>query len=220
MKPMLKIGEVIAKDGSKVVLFQRDQEFQIRVDGLELMNSRQHGSEEELATLSIERMGEWPQLTILIGGLGMGYTLRAALDCLPANAKVVVAEYFETVVDWNHGPLGPLAGNPLDDPRVDVRVIDVRELVRKETFDAIILDVDNGPSAFTVDSNEHLYAEKGLRVLYNALSPGGLLSLWSSYPDPWFERRLLKVGFEVETKRVRARGRKGSRHTLFFAARP
>ena len=221
MKALVQIGTVIANDGAKVVLFQRDEDFQIRVDGLELMNSRTHGSEEDLATLSVERLKNRTNPAVLIGGLGMGYTLRAALDVLPTEAKVVVAEFFEAVVEWNRGPLGPLAGRPLDDSRVVVRVEDVRELVRKDRpYDAIILDVDNGPSAFTVKRNQHLYSEHGLKMLFASLDPGGLLALWSSYPDPWFERRVSKVGFELETKRVRARGKKGPKHTLFFATKP
>jgi len=113
MKALVQIGTVIANDGAKVVLFQRDEDFQIRVDGLELMNSRTHGSEEDLATLSVERLKNRTNPAVLIGGLGMGYTLRAALDVLPTEAKVVVAEFFEAVVEWNRGPLGPLAGRPL-----------------------------------------------------------------------------------------------------------
>ena len=222
MKPQHILGSTVTTDGRQLVLYQRDGVYSIRVDGLELMSSRAHGSEEALARLTLARLGaRTPR--ILVGGLGMGFTLRAVLDQVPQNAAVVVAELFGQVIDWNRGVLADLAGRPLEDPRVRVEEADVATLIAKgqASFDAILLDVDNGPDAFTVRRNGSLYDFKGIIRIRNSLRPKGRLGVWSADPDTPFERRLADAGFRVGTESVRARpGRKGPKHTIFIAALP
>ncbi|MHB8909500.1 MAG: spermine/spermidine synthase domain-containing protein [Syntrophales bacterium] len=203
-------------------LYRRGAEFSIRVDGAELMNSRIHGSEEALAEFACARIGSRPAPRVLIGGLGMGYTLAAALKRLGADSRVVVAELVPTVVAWNRGPLAALAGRPLDDGRVTVRECDVAELLRAEhqAYDAIVLDVDNGPRGLTRKSNGWLYTRAGLDAVVTALRPAGVFTLWSATPGPYFTRLLGKAGFEVDVKRVRARSsRRGGYHTIWIAGR-
>jgi len=209
-------------EGGELRLYQRGEEFSIKLAGAgELMNSRVHGSEDALAEHTCARLqaGETPRL--LIGGLGMGFTLAAALRCLGERARVVVAELIPAVVAWNRGPLGPPAGHPLDDPRVDVREGDIADLLRSEPggYDAIALDVDNGPEGLTRKDNDWLYAMAGLQAAQAALRPGGVLAVWSAGPAPAFTQRLRQAGFEVEQVRVRARGSKGARYLLWFARR-
>ncbi len=201
-------------------LYRRGTEFSIRVDGSELMNSGVHGSEDALAELACARISG--RSRVLIGGLGMGYTLAAALKRLTAGSQVVVAELVPTVVEWNRGPLAPLAGNPLEDKRVTVQEIDVARILRAEhrTFDAILLDVDNGPQGLTLKGNSWLYALPGLEAAFGALRPGGVLAIWSVGPNRSFTQRLRRVGFEVNEIRVRARGPHGGRpHTIWIAGR-
>jgi spermidine synthase len=221
VKPLEILGRARAPDGTELVLYHRDGSYQIRVDGLELMSSRAHGSEEALAKLACAEIAGRRAPRVLIGGLGLGYTLRAALDALPAAAEVTVVEFFAAVVEWGRGPLADLAGRPLDDARVRVVVGDVlRELATATAaYDAIVLDVDNGPAALTLESNERLYRGVGLASVAAALLPRGVLAVWSADPDPAFSRRLRCAGFAVRSEAVRARLSKGPRHTIFIARR-
>lgn len=187
----------------------------------ELMNSRLSGSEEALARLAIERLGS-ARPHILIGGLGMGFTLRAALAVLDDDAKVTVAELLTPVVDWARGPMAGVFAGCLDDPRVKIEVRDVGVLINaaRATYDAILLDVDNGPDGLTVASNDSLYSAAGLARAKTALKPGGVLSVWSSGPDAAFTRRLRQAGYKVEEVNTRARGNRGARHVIWLATKP
>ncbi len=209
-------------DKTVVRLFQRRHDFAIRVDASELMASGVHGSEDALAHEACKRVGMRPKARLLIGGLGMGYTLAAALESLKPDATVVVAEIVPAVVKWNRGPIGHLAGFPLEDPRVEVQETDVAQLVREgnSSYDAILLDVDNGPRALTSAENGWLYSPAGLKAASNALTPSGVLAVWSAWPDPSFTARLRRIGFQVEEVKVRSRGSKGGRrHLLWMASR-
>lgn len=208
--------------GEQLRLMQRDTEFSIKIGNQELMNSRVFGSEEALAELACADLAAHRRPRVLIGGLGMGYTLAAALRVLPADGEIVVAELIPAVVRWNRGPLAHLAGHPLDDPRVKVQETDVAHAIRKSPrgFDAILLDVDNGPEGLTRKGNNWLYSLDGLGAAYAALRSGGILAVWSAGPDPGFTRRLVKIGFETAEKRVRARGAQGgARHVIWLAKR-
>lgn len=219
MKPQHTLGRATTPDGRELVLYERDGVYAIRVNGLELMSSRAHGSEEELARLTLARVQRAPR-SVLIGGLGMGYTLRAVLDAARRPARVVVAEILPAVVDWNRSHLAALARHPLDDPRVTVEVRDVAEVLAGSpgAFDAILLDVDNGPAAFTTAGNQKLYGSSGLAAIRRSLRPGGALGVWSADPDPPFARRLERAGFRVEITTVSARtGARGPQHTIFVA---
>ena len=219
MKPQHTLGQSRTPDGGEIVLYERDGAYVIRVNGLELMTSRAHGSEEELALLALANVTR-KKPRVLIGGLGMGYTLRAVLNVVPESAKIMVAEILPVVVLWNRSELAHLAGYPLEDPRVTVVERDVAEIITAgpSAFDAVLLDVDNGPAALTVDVNERLYGASGLAAIRRCLRPGGVLGVWSSDPDRGFERRLAKVGFRVSTETVPARrGGKGPKHTIFIA---
>jgi len=211
----------IPNGGGTLTLAQRDKEFSIRLSGIrgELMNSRVHGSEEALAELGCARLASVAGARVLVGGLGMGFTLAASLKTLPASAVVTVAELIPEVVEWNRGPLGECAGRPLDDHRTRVHIGDVAELVAgsDSAFDAILLDVDNGPEGLTHVDNQRLYSLAGLRTLHRALGPEGTLAVWSAGPDPQFVIRLKKTGFHVTVRSVRARPGKGSHHTIFLA---
>jgi len=192
----------------------------ILASGKSLMSSRMHGSEEALATFGVRRARTLEQPSVLVGGLGMGFTLRATLDLLPPDAHVVVAELVPALVEWNRGPLGPLADHPLEDPRVAVEIGDVGAAIRasRDRFDAILLDVDNGPAAFTASDNQALYDDRGLAAARLALKAGGVLAVWSAREDRRFEQRLRYAGFTVIVERVRARLKKGGpRHTIFLA---
>lgn len=208
--------------GGELLFYKRGDEFSIRVSGTELMNSRQHGSEEELAELAVECLRNRQELRLLIGGLGMGYTLASALRCMSPADQVVVAELVPAVVRWNQEHMGHLAGNPLKDPRVQVREMDVAKVMQKEqkAWDAIMLDVDNGPEGLTRKGNNWLYGINGLSAAYFALRPGGVLAVWSAGPDKGFAQRLQKIGYEVNELRVRARRTRGDNHTIWLAIRP
>ena len=209
---------------TELTLLRCNDDFAIRIAGTpgDLMNSRQHHSEEALAELACARLGAVDDARVLIGGLGMGFTLAAALRCVPRSAEVIVAELVPGVVDWNRGLLGQCAGRPVDDGRTRVHPGDVAELIKHPAakFDAILLDVDNGPEAMTAADNAWLYSSAGLRRIYAALRPEGIAAIWSARADRRFEERLQKAGFEVQRRTVRARPGKGSRHTIFVAGKP
>jgi spermidine synthase len=204
-------------------LHRRGQEWSIRVDGQELMNSRQHGSEETLAELACAAIADQPEPRVLIGGLGMGFSLAAALRTLGPRAQLTVAELVPAVVTWNRGSLAALAGNPLADPRVQIEQGDVGMLIAaaRARYDAIVLDVDNGPAGLTRSENDRLYGNAGLRAALHALRSRGVLAVWSAAPAPAFTRRLRSAGFDVEEHGARARGaRGGARHVLWIARAP
>lgn len=220
MKPWEILARATTPAGAELVLARRGDEHVIRVDGRVLMSSRQHGSEEEMAHLACERLQSRTAPRVLIGGLGLGFTLRAALDCLPPTAELVVGELVPALVEWNRGLLAPLAGSPLSDARVRVVEGDVAALIAgaRAEFDAILLDVDNGPSALTSPANARLYGPSGLRAARRALRAQGLLCLWSAGPDEAFAARLRESGFSVEVAQAGARGPTGgTRHVLFLA---
>ena len=219
MKPWELLGQTSTPDGVDLTLTRRDREYVILAGGRSLMSSRMHGSEEALATLACHALRGRAEPAVLIGGLGMGFTLRAALDRLPADATVVVSELVPAVVEWNRGPLAPLAGHPLKDRRVRVDVGDVAATLgaSRDRFDAVLLDVDNGPAAFTAERNAALYADRGLAAARAALKSGGVLAVWSAWDNRKFEQRLRYGRFDVEVERVRARlQRGGPRHTIFL----
>ena len=202
-------------------LYQRDTEYSIRVGSYELMNSRAHGSEEALASLVCARIRDRLPVRVLIGGLGMGFTLAAVLEEVDAKSEVVVSELVPEVVAWHRGPLRAVSGATLDDPRVVIREEDVGRIIRRShrEYDAIVLDVDNGPQALTSKQNDWLYGPAGLRAANAALRPGGILAIWSAGPDPAFTRRLQAAGFTAEEVRVRGRGAKGGARYLIWIAR-
>jgi spermidine synthase len=208
--------------GGELRLKQRGAEFSIMLGQNELMNSRLSGSEEALATIACERIRDRKAPRILIGGLGMGFTLRAALAALGPAARIVVAELVPAVVAWARGPMAEVFADSLTDPRVSIREADVGHLIRSEAsaFDAILLDVDNGPEGLTRKANDALYDLKGLSAARAALRPGGVLAVWSSTQNPKFTWRLGKAGFAVEEVRARANGlRGGARHVIWIATR-
>ncbi|MDY0207050.1 MAG: hypothetical protein RBR82_10570 [Pseudomonas sp.] len=225
MKPLIKLATaIIPNNGGELTLFQREEEFSIRLSGVrgELMNSRVFNSEQELSKLGCAHIKNTENAQVLVGGLGMGYTLAAALECVTPSSRVTVAELIPEVVEWNQGPLGECAGRPLDDPRSHVRLGDIAELIKQEQpdFDAILLDVDNGPEGITHSDNNWLYSTPGLEALYNSLRPEGMLAVWSAGPDSMFVIQLKKAGFQVTVQTVRSRPGKGSRHTIFLAKKP
>jgi spermidine synthase len=205
-----------------LTLVRHPSEYLILAGGECLMSSRLHGSEEALATLGCQDARTLAAPVVLVGGLGMGFTLRAALDILPGDASIVVAELMQAVVDWNRGELGALAKRPLDDPRVRVEVGDVMETLyaNRGAFDAVLLDVDNGPAALTTASNAKLYREDGVAITKASLKPGGTLVVWSASQDHAFARRLRAAGFTVRQEQVRGRTKRGGRrHTVLVAQR-
>ena len=222
MKPTELLGETRAPDGTLIALTRQDREFNILAGGKPLMSSRMHGSEQALATFGCRHVPR-EAARVLVGGLGMGFTLRATLDLLPPDASVVIAELIPAVIQWNRGPLGPLAGHPLSDRRVEIALGDVAETIRaaRGRFDAILLDVDNGPDAFTATGNASLYDDRGIASASAALRPGGVLAVWSAWEDRKFEQRLKYAGFSVQVERVRARLKRGGpRHTIFLGRKP
>jgi spermidine synthase len=223
MKPWELLGQTTTADGATLMLSRRDREYVIFANGKLLMSSRMHGSEEAMAAFALKRVKGLAEPSVLVGGLGLGFTLRATLDLLPPGASAVIAELVPAVVLWNQGPLGPLAGHPLDDKRVTVIVGDVLVALRSNPgrFDAVLLDVDNGPDAFTTHDNARLYGDHGLAAARAALKPGGVLAVWSAWEDRKFEQRLRYNGFTVSVERVRARLKQGGpRHTIFLAEKP
>jgi spermidine synthase len=222
MKPLEWLATATAPDGEELRLMRRDGDFMIVLDRNELMNSRMSGSEEALATMTAERLGKRAAQRWLIGGYGMGFTLRAALGKLGPQAKVTVAELVPEIVAWARGPMADLTAGCLDDPRVTVVLEDVGDLIARArgTYDAILLDVDNGPDGLVRQANDCLYTPAGLAAAKAALSPGGVLAVWSAAKDAAFARRLAKAGFNVDEVQVRARTNgKGARHTIWFGRR-
>ncbi|WP_293859338.1 hypothetical protein [uncultured Alsobacter sp.] len=210
-------------DGGQLRLLRRGGEYVIRLGHTELMNSRLSGSEEALASLTCERLPDAAKARVLIGGLGMGFTLRAAQKALGPGATIDVAELVPAVAAWARGPLAPVFGTSLDDPRVTVIVDDVQDVIRASprTYDAILMDVDNGPEGLTRAANDALYEVRGLADAYAALRPGGVLSVWSAAPDRGFATRLKRAGFSVEETTVKAdRAKRGARHVIWLATRP
>ena len=209
---------------TELTLSQRNDDFAIRIAGVpgDLMNSRTHHSEEALAELACARLSAAENARILIGGLGMGFTLAAALKSVPESAEVIVAELVPAVVEWNRGLLGQCAGRPVEDGRTRVHLGDVVDLIKQQSkkFDAILIDVDNGPEAMTASENEWLYSTGGLKTIYEKLRPEGIVTIWSARADQLFKIRLKKAGFNVQLRTVRARPGKGSRHTIYVAQKP
>jgi spermidine synthase len=213
---------IIPGKGTQLRLLQRNDEFSIRIAGSsgELMNSRLHGSEDALATLACEHISDNPAPRVLIGGLGMGFTLAAALSALGDTAQVTVAELVPEVEQWNLGPLGSAAGYPLKDPRARVYIGDVVQLIKdsRASFDAILLDIDNGPEGLTRKENDWLYTMPGIAAAQAALTADGILAYWSAGQDPAFTERLKLAGLSVEPVTVRAhRPGKGAKHVIWLA---
>jgi spermidine synthase len=200
-------------------LMRRGDEYLLLADGAILMSSRMHGSEEALAAFACQRVRTQKEPSVLVGGLGMGFTLRATLDLLSEEATVVVTELVPAVVEWNRGELGPLAGHPLKDKRVQVEIGDVAVTLRSSLgqFDAVLLDVDNGPTAFTASKNAGLYDDRGIAAAHAALKMEGVLAVWAAQDDREFRQRLREGGFDVQVQRVRGRVKKGGpRHSIFL----
>jgi spermidine synthase len=223
MVPRILIDRAeIPGGGGELRLIKRGEEYSILLGSNELMNSRLSGSEEALASLACARIGGLKGPTLLIGGLGMGFTLRKALAELGPEAKLVVAELVPAVVEWARGPLAHLFGSSLTDPRASVVEADVGDLIgdARAAYDAILLDVDNGPEGLTHEGNDRLYNKAGLRRAWAALRPGGVLAIWSAAADRAFSHRLGKAGFEVEEVRVRAvSGGRGAHHVVWVASK-
>jgi spermidine synthase len=207
-------------DGTELVLARRGHEWEVRADRATLMSNRAHASEDALAHIAFE---ENPGTrSVLVGGLGLGYTVRAALDGLPADGTVVVGELSPTLVEWNRTHVADLAGRPLEDPRVSVVVGDVGQQIRhaRGAFDAILLDVDNGPRALVQDANHRLYGPSGIRACHEALRPGGVLTVWALAPDEAYVRRLGEQGFKAGLRRVPERWGARKKHVVHVAVRP
>jgi spermidine synthase len=220
MNPWIVIDQAtVPGDGGEMKLLQRTHEFTITVKKEELMNSRLHGSEDALAELACKPLGLRRHPRVLIGGLGMGFTLSAALKQLGRSAQVVVAELVPAVIQWNRTHLAHLAGRPLEDSRVVVRQANVEHVIQEKAavYDAILLDVDNGPEGLTHAGNDRLYSQSGLAAAKAALKPGGVLAVWSAQPDKPFTKRLRAAGFEIKEIPVRARGTRGRWHTIWLA---
>ncbi len=223
MIPWVQLDAVqVPGGGDNLRLMRRGTEFSIMLGSNELMNSRVSGSESALARLACARLKDRDHPRVLIGGLGMGFTLRAALDELPQEADVVVAELVPAVIAWARGAMASIFGDSLGDARVSIREIDVARLISstaRAAYDAILLDVDNGPDGLTRDSNDWLYRAAGLQAAWAALRPGGVLAVWSARPDANFTHRLERTGFTVEQGQVHAKGSRGRRHTIWLASR-
>lgn len=222
MIPWTLLGTAnIPNNGGELRLSQRVDDFSIHLKGVrgELMNSRRHSSELALAKLGCAHIKQSEKSNVLVGGLGMGFTLAAALKVISINSQAVVAELVPEVIEWNKGPLGECADRPLDDSRVDVYLGDVAELfiTGEATYDAILLDVDNGPEGFTQAGNNNLYSNESLQAMRQTLHPGGVLAIWSAWHDPKFIQQLKKNDFKVKAETVRAHKGKGSRHTIYLA---
>ena len=226
MLPRETLATARIPGGDTLTLVRHGTDHIVMLGRDELMGTRMRFSEEQLAVLTLEQLGR-PAPRLLIGGYGMGFTLRAALGAMGPEARVTVAEIVPEIIEWARGPLAELTGDTLDDPRVDIQQWDVRAVIDDAVdgttprYDAILLDVDNGPDGIVREGNERLYTRTGLGRARDALTPGGLLAVWSAAPDAKFARRLKDAGFDVEERTVRARpNNKGPRHTIWFAKAP
>lgn len=222
MKRLERLGETVAPDGTVLTLLRRDADYAIQVGGVELMTTRRFHSEEQLAERGCLPLRSRAAPRVLIGGLGFGFTLRAALRILPRDARVVVAEIVSGIIEWNLNPDYPLAADALADPRVQLLHDDVAEVMRRSGggFDAILLDVDNGAEALTTGGNAALYRAAGVRLAVSALRAGGILAYWSAESDPRFAAVLRGAGLNVEIVRARAHATSGGWHTLLVARKP
>ncbi len=222
MKPQTKLASATTPDGGRMELYRHDRDFFIKINGHDLMHSRRHESELELARLGCRHLAEGKNRRVLIGGLGMGYTLRQTLDLLEPDATIVVAELMAAVADWNREFIGALNRHPLADPRVELKIDDIVNILSQEknSFDAILLDIDNGPEALTYGGNNRLYGYKGIIACSQALGKSGCLAVWSSGPNKDFEESLTSCGFHVRRFRVPAhKGNKAQSRFIFVAAR-
>ncbi len=219
MKPWETLATATTPDGSRFELQRHDGNYVISADGYDLMTSYSHGSEDAMMSLACPRPPA--DACILIGGLGMGYSLAATLDLMPPGGSVVVSELVPEVVEWNRGPLGPLAGHPLDDPRTDLVVGDVADVIRdsKSRFDAVLLDVDHSVDSFTLARNSWLYTPEGLTAAHRSLRPRGALAIWSAGTEGTFERRLRAAGFTAFTYPVRGRDKRGGHYFVLVGRR-
>ncbi|MEP7380638.1 MAG: hypothetical protein ABI910_03075 [Gemmatimonadota bacterium] len=221
MKPFELLEEARAPDGTALTLHRHDGSYIMRVNGVELMSSRRSQSEIRLAELVCAPLRDRPGVRVVIGGLGLGFTLQAALRLLATDARIVVVEIVQEVIDWNRNPRYALSGAAMDDPRVEVVRDDVANVLRNNpaSFDAIMVDVDNGAESLTTAGNAHLYVDAGIRQAVDAMAPGGALAYWSADADPRFVKTLHRAGLEVETQRVRAHTTAGGFYTLYVARR-
>ena len=222
MTPRELLGTAAVPGGQELRLYRRGGDFMIVLDRNELMSSRMSGSEKALALMTLERLGKRAGLHMLIGGYGMGFTLRAALAEMDARAQITLAELVPEIIEWARGPMVDLAAGCLDDPRVRLVMDDVAHVIAAGhgSYDAILLDVDNGPDGLTADANDRLYTNAGLSSAMRALKPGGILAIWSAGSDAAFTRRLQNAGFAVEEVAVKARDNgTGPRHVIWFATR-
>lgn len=218
MKPFELVESTTAPDGTQVSLHRRGEDLFIHLDGEELMSTRTSDSESDLAALAIDEAGEQSNPRVLIGGLGLGFTLRAALDRLPDRAQVVVAELLPEIVEWNRKYLAG-SRSALADRRVSLVIGDVAgvlERSQQRPFDAVLLDIDDGPSAVCFESNLGLYSRRGLEMIKQRLRPGGVLAIWSAQEDPVFVRTMRKTGLQVRVRTVRGHARRGARYTVFL----
>jgi spermidine synthase len=216
MKPWETLATAITPDGTRFELQRHDRDFLIHADGYELMTSGAHSSEDAMMALACPKPPA--DACVLIGGLGMGYTLAATLALMPPEGTVVVGEIVPEVIEWNRGPLGPLAGHPLDDPRAELVAGDVADLIRgsESRFNAVLLDVDNSVDSFSQKPNFWLYTPDGLAAIRRSLRPGGALAIWSVGTDKTGERYLRKAGFEASTHSIRGRNKRGGHYSVIL----
>ena len=216
MKPWITVGEAVSPDGTRLELVEHDGEYIIKADDLPLMSTRMHFSEVELARVVCNKLKSGAK--VMIGGLGLGYTLRSALDLIPEDGKAVQVELVTEVIEWNRGPLAPFADHPLNDKRTEIVQDDISKVIRNahNEYDSIMLDVDNGPSALVDERNSWLYTDHGLQAIRRALKNGGRVAIWSADDEPRFTSRMRRNGFRAEKVQVQAhKGKGGIRHVIF-----